>query len=216
VAARMTILLVAWLAACALPARETDRSTPVGAFRTFRGAIAREEYEREWGCLSNRLRANLGMSSRLDWKDARTVALNQDHKVVKGLSRAKISGPSKTLPDGRVRLPFTIQALFVRVSGTLTLRREVVLRAWVEGETEPLLSWRPPELQLEFCDGGLGVALPEEDLSLLTDPDGDLKSGMKLVRFEAARIWFLDGFTVGEQDAEQVKAELASDGEETP
>ena len=211
--ARMPIFLVAWLAACALPARETDRSTPEGAFRTFRGAIARGEHEREWACLSNRLRADLNMESRVDWKDARAVALTQDHRVIKGLSRAKISGPAEVLPDGRVRLPFSVRALFVGISGTLTLRREVVLRAWIEGESEPVLNWRPRDLRLTFAADGMGVALSEEDLSLLTDPEGDLQSGMKLERFEASKIWFLDGFTIGDDDAQKVQSELADDGE---
>ncbi|NJN14309.1 MAG: hypothetical protein HC813_01260, partial [Planctomycetes bacterium] len=44
--------LLASFAACALPPRIAERGDPLSAYRTFRGAIARGEIEREWACLS--------------------------------------------------------------------------------------------------------------------------------------------------------------------
>ena len=199
------LLLAGTLAACALPPRETDRSTPEGAFRTFRGAIARAEYEREWDCLSERLRDDLGIESRVDWKDARAVVLTQDSMVVKGLSRAKITGPAEMLDDGRVRLPVAVQALFFRIAGTLTLRRTVVLRAWKPGETEPSLDWLLPDLRLTMAADGLGVTLPREDLEALLP---ELERGMELARFEAAWLWFLDGFRFGTEDPATIHAQV--------
>ncbi|MEM8883975.1 MAG: hypothetical protein AAGD14_07905 [Planctomycetota bacterium] len=206
------LLLVASLAACALPPRETDRSTPKGTFRTFKGALARAEYEREWDCLSDGLRAQLGLTSRLDWKNARAVALTQSHIAVKGLKRAKITGPMETLPDGRVRLPIGVDAIFVQLKGTITLRREVVLRAWLPGQEEPELDQRLPDLQLTLARDGLGVVMPRDLMELLFPESGEmmtrLERGTELSRFEAAWIWFLDGFTIGEDDPSRIQAEL--------
>jgi len=209
------LLLVGTLAACALPPRETDRSTPEGTFRTFRGAIAHAEYEREWDCLSEGLRRALGMESRLDWKDARAVALKQDHRAIRGLSRAKITGPAETLPDGRVRLPVGVDVLFVRIAGTLTLRREAVLRIWEPGDVEPSVDRRVPDLKLTMATDGLGVALPGDLLRWL-ETEEIVERGMVLERFEAAWIWFLDGFTFGEEDPatlhEQVEQQRGKQG----
>ncbi|MHC4452428.1 MAG: hypothetical protein ACYS0E_20180 [Planctomycetota bacterium] len=201
----LNLLLVATLAACALPPRETDRSTPENCFRTFRGAVARAEHEREFDCLSDHFRAQLGIESRLDWKDARAVVLTQRHMAIKGLSRAKITGPAEPLPDGRVRLPVAVDALFVRVSGTLTLRRVVVLRAWRQGEEEPTIDWRLPDLRLTMASDGLGVTLPKEDRDLLFP---ELERGMELSRFEAAWIWFLDGFSLGNDNTDTIQSEV--------
>lgn len=196
----------ALLAACALPPRETDRSTPEGTFRTFRGALARAEHEREWACLSDRLRGQLGLMSRLDWKDVRAVALTQGHPAVRGLSRAKITGDAEALPDGRVRLPVAVDVLFFRVSGTLTLRRETVLRAWEPGEEEPTLNYRLPDLRLTMADDGLGVTVPLEILRELEEYR--IERGLVLDRFEAARLWFLDGFRIGDDDDATITAQV--------
>ena len=145
------------------------------------------------------------MESRIDWKDARAVVLKQNHLAIKGLSRAKISGPGETLADGRVRLPIAVNAIFFNVSGTLTMRREVVLRAWKAGETEPELDWLLPNLRLTMAADGLGVTVPARDLADLVL---DLERGMELSRFEAAWVWFLDGFTFGDDDPATISQQV--------
>jgi len=167
--------------------------------------VARAEHEREFDCLSDHFRGQLGIESRLDWKDARAVVLTQSHMAIKGLSRAKITGPAEPLPDGRVRLPVAVDALFVRVSGTLTLRQVVVLRAWKRGEEEPTIDWRLPNLRLTMASDGLGVTLPKEDRDILFP---ELERGMELSRFEAAWIWFLDGFSLGDDSTDTIQSEV--------
>ena len=208
---RLSLLtLVGLLTACSLPPRETDRSTPEGTFRTFRGAIARGETEREWDCFSPRLQGQLGMSSRLDWKTARAVVLTQDHRVVKGLSLAKLDGEPETLADGRVRLPFRVAVPFVSITGTVTMRQINIVRAWRPGESEPVLNWSLRDLRLSVGVDGMGVVFPPDLLAeLINDEDSDLERDMPLERFEAARIWFLDGFTVDGSDENEVQEEVA-------
>ncbi|MHC4940602.1 MAG: hypothetical protein ACYTHK_16805 [Planctomycetota bacterium] len=193
------------LAACSVPPRETDRSTPEGCFRTFRGAIARAEYEREYDCLSDHLKTQLGIASRLDWKDARTVVLTQSHMAVKGLSRARITGPAKPLQDGRVQLPVAVNAVLFSVSGTLTLRQAVVMRAWAPGEEEPVLEWPLPHLRLGKSRQGLGVLVPLDDQEMLYP---ELPDAMELSRFEAARLWYLDGFELGDDNTATIQEEV--------
>ena len=199
--ARAAALVVGALAACALPPRETDRSTPEGTFRTFRGAAARAEYEREWDCLSDQLRRSLGIESRADWKDARAVVLKQDHMAIRAMKRAKITGPAEKLPDGRIRLPVAVNAVVFSVRGTVTLRREAVLRGWIESETEPYLDERLSSVHLLVTPQGIGTLVPPNLIELLGD---DLHSGMEFERVESAWLWFLDSFEFGKESPDSV------------
>ena len=67
------------LAACSVPPRETDRSTPEGCFRTFRGAIARAEYEREYDCLSDHLKTQLGIATKPSLALLWMFGINRQH-----------------------------------------------------------------------------------------------------------------------------------------
>jgi len=205
-------LVVATLAACALPPRETDRSTPEGTFRTFRGAAARAEFEREWDCLSDDLRRSLGIRSRADWTDARAVVLTQDHLLIRAMKRAKISGPAETLADGRIRLPVAVNAIVFSVRGTVTLRREAVLRGWVPGEKEPRLNERLDSIELRIGPDGLGVLVPAELMEWLGP---DLSPGMEFERFEARWLWFLDSFQFGEETPKKVDPDTVQSDVET-
>jgi len=215
--ARAAALVVGTLAACALPPRETDRTTPEGTFRTFRGAAARAEYEREWDCLSDQMRRSMGIASRTDWKDARAVVLTQDHLAIKALKRAKIIGEPETLPDGRIRLNVAVNAVVFRVKGTITLRREVVLRGWIPGESEPYLDERLSAVRLLVGREGVGVRVPSDVMEWLTgegDPEAaDLKPGMEFDRLEAAWIWFLDSFQFGDETPTTVQQRMKEQGE---
>jgi len=198
------------LAACSLPPRETDRSTPEGTFRTFRGAAARAEYEREWDCISKQLRRALGIESRVDWKDARAVFLTQSHLAIKGLKRAKITGEAEKLPDGRVRLPVAVNAIVFTIKGTVTLRREVVLRAWLEGQEEPEIDFLLDDVTLVYAPDGVGVRVPPEVLEIL---DSALPPGTSFSRFEAAWIWFLDEFDFSGETEKSVGAQVQAQQE---
>lgn len=198
------MLVVGALAACALPPRETDRNTPEGTFRTFRGAAARAEYEREWDCLSDKLRRSLGIESRADWKDARAVVLTQDHMAIRAMKRAKITGPAEELPDGRIRLPVAVNAVVFNVRGSVTLRREAVLRGWIPGETEPVIDERLRSVHLMVAPEGVGALVPAKQLEWLEE---DFSTGTEFERVEAAWLWFLDSFEFGEQTSGNVTPE---------
>jgi len=208
--ARVVAILIASLAACSLPPRETDRSTPEGTFRTFRGAVARAEYEREWDCISDQLGAALGIESRLDWKDARTVVLTQDHLAIKALKRARITGDAEQLPDGRIRLPVAVNAIVFSIKGTVTLRREVVLRAWIEGQEELEVDYRLDEVTLVYAPDGIGVRVPADILEIL---EPALPPGTEFSRLEAAWIWFLDEFDFSGETEKSVGAEVQAQQE---
>ena len=197
--------MVASLAACALPPRETDRSTPEGTFRTFRGAVARAEFEREWDCISDPLRAALGFESRVDWKDARTVVLTQDHLAIKALKRAKITGEAEPLPDGRIRLPVAVNAIVFSIKGTITLRRAVVLRAWLEGQEEPEIDYSLEDVTLVYAPDGVGVRVPADKLTILEEA---LPPGTQFSRIEAAWIWFIDEFDFSGETQKTVHDEV--------
>ena len=207
---RSAVTLVVLLAACSLPPRETDRSTPEGTFRTFRGAVARAEYEREWECISDQLRRSLGIENRLDWKDARAVVLTQDSLAIKGLKRAKINGEAEELPDGRIRLPVAVNAIVFSIKGTVTLRREVVLRAWLEGEEEPEIDYRLDNVTLIYAPDGVGVRVPRE---FIDDLESALPPGTSFSRFEAAWIWFLDEFDFSGETEKSVGAQVQAQQE---
>ena len=122
-----------------------DRTTPTGAYETFRGAIARAEFNREWDCISDPMRKRLGLRSRGDWKDARAVVLDQRHILVKGICRSSVEGEPEVLADGRVRLELDFPLGY---EGAVWMRPVLMLRAFVAGETEPRIFVALPRLQL--------------------------------------------------------------------
>ena len=193
---RALFLLLPALVGCALPPRVDDRSTPEQAYRTFRGAIARGEHEREWDVMSDPLRRSLGMKSLGEWKDARAVALKSSHRAIRGIVRSDVEG-ARPLPDGRVeldlRFPFGYR-------GKVRMRRIAVLRAFREGAEAPFLYDHLPSIDVEPTPRGLEVRVPATVLEGLgaLDLDG-------IVRFEALRIWFLDDFSIGDEDPGTVR-----------
>ncbi|MHC4932124.1 MAG: hypothetical protein ACYTGV_08045 [Planctomycetota bacterium] len=129
---RKGLLLACLVAACCgLPPRVDDRSTPVSAFETFRGAVARAEYDREWACLSDPLRERLGLQNSLDWKDARAFVLHQGHLAVKGIRCSEVEGAPVTLEDGRVRIELSLPLGY---EARVWMRPILVLRAQAEAE----------------------------------------------------------------------------------
>lgn len=196
----LPVLWIPLLACCALPPRVDDRSTPENAYATFRGAIARGEHEREWDCMSERLQGRLGLSSRSDWKDARTVALTQSHLLVKGICRSDVESATK-LPDGRVRLELSFPFGY---KGRVTMWRAVVLRGFVEGAVEPELYDVLGRIRLVKHDEGLLLVVPKDKLEWIDKE----KLDQHFRRFEAAEVWFLDDFAAGDETPESVAGEL--------
>lgn len=187
-----------------------DRSTPEQAYRSFRGAVARGEHEREWGFLSDPLRRALGMRSLGEWKDARAVALRASHRAIRGIVRSDV-GAARELPDGRVeldlRFPFGYR-------GRVKMRRIPVLRVFAGGSPVPFLYEHLPALELDRTDRGLLVEVPGEILDLL-EP-GDLRPEGGIDRVEAARLWFLDDFAIGDEDPDTVRKGIEEGREARP
>ncbi|MDH3265129.1 MAG: hypothetical protein OEM24_14165 [Paracoccaceae bacterium] len=182
-----------------------DRSTPEQAYRTFRGALARGEHEREWACLSDDLRRErLGMRSRSDWKDARAVALHRNHPVVWGIVHSDVREP-RALPDGRVLLDLRFPLGY---RGQVWMRRVPVLMAFGADSLDPVVYEHLPALEVSKTGGGLRVAVPSEMLGWI-DPK-DLEG---VVRVEAALLWFLDDFAVGDEDSRTVRGTIEGAGE---
>jgi hypothetical protein len=184
-----------------------DRSTPEQAWRSFQGAVARGEHEREWDLLSDPLRRKLGMGSLGEWKDARAVGLTQGHRAIRGIVRSDL-GAARGLPDGRVelelRFPFGYR-------GTVRMRRIAVLLAFRDGSLAPFLYEHLPALEVGATPRGLEVEVPAE--LLLALGEGDLDG---IARIEAARIWFLDDFAIGDDDPETVRRGIEDRGGAQP
>lgn len=192
------------LACCSLPPRVDDRSTPTAGYETFRGAIARGEHGREWASLSDGLRAKLGLEHRGDWIDLRTVVLDQKHLLVRGICRSEVASDPEALPDGRVRLvldfPFGYE-------GRVTLRRVVVMRAYVPEEPDPVVYQQLSALRLEPDEKGRRIIIPlrdidAEDLKYVFE---ELERGV--ARFEIAEEWLLDDFAAGGETPSRLREE---------
>jgi len=205
---RRALCLPLLLAACAgLPARYDNRTTPAMAYRTYRGAVARAEYDREIECLSDDLRARLGVRSRADYKDFRAV-LGQRHRAIRGIVRSRIDGEPETLPDGRVRLAVRIPILFLSLDGSVWMRPVPVLRLHFEGEERPVYD-HLPGLELVSGPGGLGVRVPADLVEALEE---QIRDG-RLARFVAQIEWFLDEFAFGDETPSSVRADAAREQE---
>ncbi len=196
---KWALWVVPLLASCALPPRVEDRSDPVAAYRTFRGALARDEIAREWDCLSDGLRGRLGFASRAEWEEARRIVLGPRHAVIRGIRRSKERGEPHLLPDGRalldLRFPFGIE-------GKLVLRRVFLLRVFADGQSEPFLYDFLPRLQLLPGKAGLTIPLPAE---WRDDVLSQIGKGRAVDRIEARGEWFLDDFSVGDDSPSTVR-----------
>ena len=198
-------LLFVLFGACALPPRVDDQRSPIGAYETFRGALARGEHEREYACLSDPLRGRLGLRSRHDWADARVIFLKQDHLVVKAIANSEPVGEPEIEPDGRARMRLRLKVFVFGKDATLWLRPVPLVRVWVEGDDHPILDRILPEFVLmrDVQSGKLGVHCPPDVAAAL-----ELGPGEKPDRFEAGRFWFLDEWEIGGRSSKEAKKEL--------
>ncbi|MGQ0614748.1 MAG: hypothetical protein ACT4PV_13510 [Planctomycetaceae bacterium] len=191
------------LAACrALPPRLQDRSTPKSAYESFRGAMARGEWEREYAAFSPLLRERLH-ASLAQWKDARAVALDRNHLLVRAVARSRVEGDPR--PEGdraelEIRLPWGYR-------GRVSLVRLVVLRCELEGSARPPVEDWLPELRLEPGAGTLGVVVPERQLAYVLKALARAKGKLRV--FEARWEWFLEDFEASGQTPATVRADVA-------
>lgn len=190
---------------CQLPPRVDDRRSPEQAYRTFRGALARAEHDREWECLSDGLRSRLGIHSSGEWKDAREIVLHQRHLLVRGIERSEVEGETEALPDGRrllsIGFPFGYEA-------RVWMRPVPVLRAWFEGEEVPRVYEHLDRLSvaLDTERGELMIRVPPDILPYLRE---EIRPGRRFTRVEAAVEWFLDDFKAGDETPATVRKDLA-------
>jgi hypothetical protein len=188
-------LLAAMLSACALPPRADDASTPELTFETFRGALAREEFDRAYGLLSDRLRKKIGVESRAEFMDWGAVG---GRKAVSAFRRAKAKGAAEPLPDGRALLRVRVSWLFFGRDVTLFFTRIPVARAYVEGSEAAVFYEHLEGLDLVQEGGIAGVRLPPEFHASLKEGVG----GGRLRGFEARIEWFLDDYDMGDEERE--------------
>lgn len=201
-------LAVLLLAHCALPPRVDDRTTAKGAYETFRGAIARGEHEREFECLSDRLRRRLGVTSRAEWRDARAIALTQGHIAVRAIRRSTVEGQPQVLEDGRVRLDLRLRYLLFSVEGRVWLRPIPVLRVYAEGDEHPEIHRHLGGLEVYAGPDGLTLRVPDE---VVRDFEEALASdGRRVARFEAQVEWFLDDYELGGETPAASRKEIES------
>jgi hypothetical protein len=193
------LLLAATLAACATPPRVDDRSTPKLAYETFRGAMARGEIEREYACFSLEMRERrLGMSLG-EYRDARTVALDARHLVVRGVRRSKVASdprPAEDVADLEIVFPFGYRA-------RARMRREAVLRVFLDGKERPVIERRLPQLLAVPRPEGVEIAVPAGTMAAVAG----LFSRAGVRRVEAALEWFLDDFEFGGKTPASVREE---------
>ncbi len=195
------LLLQAAAACSGLPARIDDRTTPESAYRTFRGALARDVWEREWDCLSDTLRRRLGLRDRGDWKDARVLVLTRRHTLIKGVVASEVDGAPAPLADGRVvlnvKFPFGYR-------GDVYLSRLTVLRIFVVGDARPRIYEQLEKLDVEVGPGALRIALDPELVREWIE-FGVLRPEDEIERIEAGVEWFLDDFRAGDESPDTVR-----------
>jgi hypothetical protein len=185
------------LAACALPPRVDGQSTPLEAYETFRGAMAREEYDRAYATLSDPLLRKYGIKNRPMFTDGMVIG---GEMAVKAIRRSKAKGPAERLPDGRALLRVRVRYWVFGKDVRIWLRPVPVVRVYVEGRETPVLYDQPERFELVQEGGVVGVELPPD---LMEELSKQVKAkGAR--RFVAGIDWFLDDFEVG---AEPQKAE---------
>ncbi len=181
------------VASCSMPPRVDDQSTPERAYETFRGAVARDEYDRAYATLSDQLRRKLGLRSRGDFTDAWVVGGGM---AVSAIRRFKATAPVEPLKDGRALL--RIRARYLLIFGKdvrLWLRPVPVVRVWAEGSESPVFYQHMGRLEVVREGDLIGVRL---DQALLEELEEGVQRG-RIRRFEAGTLWFLDHVEVGEE-----------------
>jgi hypothetical protein len=180
------------VASCSMPPRTDDQSTPERTYETFRGAVARDEYDRAYATLSDQLRRKFGFRSRGDFTDAFVVGGGM---AVSAIRRSKATAPVEPLKDGRALLRIRVKALIFGWDVRLWLRPVPVVRVWAEGSDSPVFYQHMGQLDVVREGGILGVRLEPELIE-------ELKEGVqrgRIRRFQAGIEWFLDDFEVGKE-----------------
>ncbi len=176
-----------------MPPRVDDQSAPERTYETFRGAIARDEYDRAYGTLSDQLRRKFGLTSRGQFTDAWTIG--RSGMAVGAIRRSEAKGPAEPLPDGRVLLAIRVKYLIFGKDVRLWFRPVPVVKVYVEGKESPAFYQHMARLEVVRQKGVLGVRL---DPVLLEELDEGVQRG-RILRFEAGIEWFLDDFEVGKK-----------------
>jgi hypothetical protein len=189
-----------------------DRTTPLRAYETFRGAMARGEHGREFECLSDDLRARLGVASRAEWQDARAVALTQGHVAIRAVTRSTIEGEPRRLGDGRTLLRLRLRYLVFSMRGRVWLQPVPVLRIYAEGEPRPAIYRHLDGLAVVETPLGLAVQVPDEVLGDFREVFA--REGRRVARFEARVEWFLDDYKLGDETPDSGRSEIAREREQ--
>ncbi len=183
-----------------MPPRVDDRSRPDRAYETFRGALARDEFAREYECLDDSLARNFG-GNRAKWNDLRTSILTSSHIVVRGIKSSKVKAVRKDGPDKAyldLSFPFGIK-------GWVLMRRHTVLRIYVEGSDHPPIDWivARGDPRLDPIDGIVSFEYPPADVLLWAN---ELQEEGKAVRkFEVVDEWFLEDYEIGGRTPQAAK-----------
>ncbi len=184
-----------------MPPRVDDRSRPDRAYETFRGALARDEFPREYDCLDDRLKETLGVPNRPLWSEMRTLVLKRSHIVVRGIKRSKVRNVELLAPDrARVDLSFPFG-----IKGWVLMRRHTVLRIYVEGSDHPPIDWivARGDPRLDPIDGIVSFEYPPADVRLWAN---ELQEEGKAVRkFEVVDEWFLEDYEIGGRTPQAAK-----------
>jgi hypothetical protein len=175
-----------------MPPRVEDQSTPERSYETFRGAIARDEYDRAYGTLSDQLRAKFGLENRGQFTDAWVVGGGMAVSVIR---RSKAEGPAEPLKDGRALLRIRARYLIFGNDVRIWFRPVPVVRVYVKGKETADFYQHLDRLEIVEKDGILGVRLDPELIAALEE--GVQRGQMR--RFEAGIEWFLDDFEVGKE-----------------
>jgi len=178
------------VASCSMPPRVDDQSTPDRAYETFRGAIARDEYDRAYATLSDPLRRKFGLTKRGDFTDAWVVGGGM---AVSAIRRSKATAPAEPLKDGRALLPIRVRYLIFGKDVRLWLRPVPVVRVWVEGSDSPVFYQHLGRLDVLREGDIFGVRLEPE---LIEELQEGVQRG-RIRQFRAGIEWFLDDFEVG-------------------
>ena len=184
-----------------MPPRVDDRSRPDLAYETFRGALARDEWPREYDCLDDRLKEDLGVPNRPKWSEMRTVVLKSSHIVVRGIKSSKVKGFKMESPDrARVDLCFPFG-----IKGWVWMRRRTVLRMYVEGSDRPFIYEivARGDPRLDPAKGIVSFGFAPADVDFWAEV---LQEEGKAVRkFEWGDEWFLERYRIGGETPESAR-----------